>query len=300
MKIAVQAPGTVEKKKYYYKNTNEWQEIEDLVMQYQKQFTDPTAKEKSDLAMMSLLNRFYPLFKKYLILLKSAQINFNDAEMKRFVLNFIGDPKLKQALKRDQQSAAIRMPIYYRFNFIKETYGALPEEEIMNDLQFAFMVMAQRYKQLGRNFTGYIYNAYCYEVARNIKKFIDNPANIHYRNVEYEEYMQKYSSDFIVENKTFENHLYENEVGVPDTSWIVGLTCSKVFERLTPLERKIIVKYYLEDYNDRQVAESFGMHVNLVNARRRSATETLAGILALDPSNIKRNRKSNSTKEQKE
>ena len=296
MSETVQSSGTVEKKKYYYKDTNEWQEIEDLVMLYQKQFVDPTVKEQSDLAMMSLLNRFYPLFKKYLILLKSAQINFNDAEMKRFVLNFIGDPKLKQALRRNQQSATIRAPIYYRFNFIRETYGSLPEEEIMNDLQFAFMVMAQRYRQLGRNFTGYIYNAYCYEVARNIKKFIDNPANIHYRNIEYEEYMQRYSSEFTTESNPFESHLCENEIGIPDTTWIIGLGCSKIFERLTPLERKIIVKYYLEDCNDRQVAESFGMHINFVNARRRSATETLAGVLALDKSNIKRNRKGSSKK----
>ena len=230
MRNTVQTPGTVEEKKYYYKNINEWQEVEDLVMQYQKQFTDPSAKEQSDLAMMSLLDKFYPLFKKYLILLKSAQINFDDVEMKRFILNFIGDPKLKQALKRNQQSATVRAPIYYRFNFIRETYGSLPEAEIMNDLQFAFMVMAQRYRQLGRNFTGYIYNAYCYEVARNIKKFIDNPANIHYRNIEYEEYMQKYSSEFVTETNPFEGSLCENEMGIPDTSWIIGLGCSRLFE----------------------------------------------------------------------
>ena len=85
--------------------------------------------------------------------------------------------------------------------------------------------------------------------------------------------MQKSIDDFTTEAVPFEDKLFENEIGIPDISWVSGLGCSELFEQLTPLERKLLVKYYLEDYNDRQVAEGMGMHINTVNARRRSAAE---------------------------
>lgn len=293
MSSTVVKPSTTEDKRPYKKTAQEWREVEDLIIKYQKQFDDPTAREEADQAMMALLDRFYPLFKKYLVLIKSAQINFNDNEMKRFVRNFIGDPVLKAALTRKKQTAVTRMPIFQRFSFVKETYGTLPEEEIMMDLKFLFMILAKRYKQMGRNFCAYLYNSYCYEVARHVKKFIDNPANIQYRNIEFEEYMQKSVDEpFSVEDKPFDERLFQTGDGIPDTTWISGLGCSEVFEMLTPLERKVIVKYYLEDHNDKQVAEVLGIRVNIVNSRRRSATEAIARSLNLDRSCIKRNRKS--------
>lgn len=284
--------GTTAKKLKYKKSLQEWQEVEELVMTYQSQFNDETRREVADLAMTSLLERFYPLFKKYLVLIKSSQINFDDAEMKRFVINFIGDPELKFALKKRMIPINVRISINQRFNFVKETYGALDEDEIMNDLKFLFIIMAQRYRQMGRNFCGYLYNAYCYEVARHVKKFIDNPANIHYRNIEYEEHVSKAVEDYTIEDKPFENRLFTDNAGLPDISWINGIGCSAMFEQLTPLERKLIIKYYLEDYNDRQIAEKFGMHINVVNARRRMAVEYIADFLGIDRSQIKRNRKS--------
>lgn len=288
----IKKKGTTDKPPKYKKSLQEWQEVEDLVMAYQAQFEDEQKKENAEIAMTALLERFYPLFKKYLVLIKSAQINFNDREMKRFVSNFIGDPTLKLELKKKIQPLSIRAAINQRFNFVKETYGILDEDEIMNDLKFLFMTLARRYRQMGRNYCGYVYNAYCYEVARHVKKFIDNPANIHYRNIEYEEYIHKSVNETTVEDKPFEERLFINDLGIPDTAWINGIGCSEVFEQLTPLERRLIIKYYLEDCNDRQIAEKLGMHINTVNARRRSAVEYIADTLGFDRSQIKRNRKS--------
>lgn len=274
------------------KRKDEWREVEVLIMRYQAQFTDPGKKTDANEAMEELLQRFFPLFKKYLVLLKSGQINFNDTEMKHFVHTFMAEGNLKAALKRKKQSAAARAPIYQRFNFVKETYGALDEDEIMMDLQTLFVVLAKRYKQMGKSFCGYLYNAYYHEVSRHIKSFIKNPANIHYRNSEYEEYMQKSVDEFQKEDIPFDERLFEDEGGIPDSSWINGETCSEVFEGLTPLERRLLVKYYLEDYNDRQVAEKFGMHINTVNQKRRLAAEGVANALGRDKTEIKRNRKS--------
>ena len=272
----------------------EWEEIENLVMEFKKVYSDEYSEwEKEDFKMAGwhLIEKFMPLFKKYFVLLKTGQIDFEDAEMKRFVLSFIGDASLKAALKRDKQCAAYRHPILARFNFVRETYGQLADEEIMTNLQMLFLTLAKRYKQMGKNFCAYVYNAYCYEVSRHIKKFIKDPANIHYKNIEYEDYMQT-ARENVVEEATLHEKTYENEMGIPDISWISGENCSDIFATLSPLERKLIIKYYLEDYNDRQIAEEFGMHINTVNQKRRRAVLKLARSNGIDEKSIKRNRKS--------
>jgi hypothetical protein len=262
-------------------------------MEYQMQFTEGATAEEiiaSKNAANELIIKFTPLFKKYLALIKTGQIDFDDKEMKRFVLSFIGDTKLKKALKSEHQTAEMRHPILQRFNFVKETYGNLTEEEITIDLQMLFLTLAKRYKQMGRNFCAYLYNAFCYEVSRHIKKFTKNPGNIHYKSTEYEDYMQS-CVDVAVE-ECFEDKIYENNVGIPDMTWISGQNCSDLFAGLEPFDRKLLIKYYMEDYNDRQIAEEFGMHINTCNQKRRQAVIKLAKILGIKESDIKRNRKS--------
>lgn len=276
------------------KRNEEWREVEVLIERYQAQFSNPSKEEDAKAAIEELIERFYPLFKKYLVLLKSGQINFNDTEMKHFVYTFMVEGNLKAALKRKYQSASARAPIYQRFNFVKETYGTLSEDEIMSDLQMLFVILAKRYKQMGKSFCGYLYNCYYHEVSRHIKKHIGNIVNIPYKNSEYEDYMQKSVDELKREDIPFEERLFETSEGIPDTSWTNGETCSDIFDndRLTTLERKILIMYYLEDYNDRQVAESLGMHINTVNQKRRFAAESIAEALGCDKSKIKRNRKS--------
>ena len=59
---------------------SEWEIIDDLIVLYQKQYRldieqTVMVKEKSDQAAMQLIEKFQPLFKKYISLLKTGQIN---------------------------------------------------------------------------------------------------------------------------------------------------------------------------------------------------------------------------------
>lgn len=280
-------------KKAFQARLEEWAEVEELVVLYQSQFEENASYEdvmKAQDAIDELIERFNPLFKKYIILLKTGQINFKDQEMKKFVYSFLDDNRLKTELKKATQKTEVRKEIYDRFNFIKETYGALDEEELLVDLQVIFMTVAKRYKQMGRSFCGYLYNCFRFEVYRHIKKFLKNPINIPYRHTQFEEYMK-----FIEEpsfEDDYEDHFYEDNLGIPDFNWVLGDTCSETFKELSVHERKIIIKYYLEDWNDRQISEEFGIHINTVNQKRRQATLKIAKELGVDPSEIKRNRKS--------
>lgn len=262
-------------------------------MAYKTQFKEDATEEqimKAQMAGIDLLQRFEPLFKKYITLIRTGHIDFGDTEMKRFVASFIGVPELKQALRRAHATSKFCYPINKMFNFVVETYGKLDETDIMTDLQMLFLVLVKRYQQIGKNFCAYLYNAYCFEVSRHVKKFTKNPANIHYRNVCYEDYMQIYNEKS-VEN-CFEDKIYENSMGIPDSTWIGGESCSDLFRCLTTEERKLVIKYYMEDFNDRQIADMFALHINTVNQKRRRAVAKLAKATGVDITKIKRNRNS--------
>jgi DNA-directed RNA polymerase specialized sigma24 family protein len=271
----------------------EWREVEDLVLQYQMQFqedADRIQQIKSKDAAQELLKRFSPLFKKYLLLLKNGQIDFDDDEMKSFVKLFIEDNKLKRALRRKKQKAEFRNDIYKRFNFIKETYGAVPDDEIVGDLQMIFLIIAKRYKAMGKSFCAYLYYSYRHEVSRHIKKFIKNPLNITYKNLEYEDCIN--GDDDSELDRSYEDNYYEDSTGLPDITWISGQNCSEIFTGLSPIDRKILIKYYLEEWNDRLISEEFGIHINTVNQKRRYAVAKIAEKLGINMDEVRRNRKS--------
>lgn len=268
----------------------EWALIESLVLIFQEQFSDPDKKENSDNAANQLLDMFSHLFKKYVLLIKSGYIDFDDKETKAFVISFMDEEPLKKALRRRNQKAEFRDSIHRRFKFIKETYGTLPKSEILLDLNMLLLVLAKRYKPMGKSFCGYIYNCYRFEVSRHIKKFTKDPFNIHYRQVDFEDCLDSINSETI-EEEGYQD-CCENEFGMPDLSWITGGSCSDVFQCLTPLERKMLIKYYLEDWNDKQIAAEYSIHINTCNHKRRLAVSKLADALGIDESCLKRSRKS--------
>ena len=125
----------------------EWNEIEDLVIQYQMYFDDPEESYKSKEAADILLQRFSPLFKSYITLIKYNQIDWNSKEQKTFIYQFIEDKSLKRALNRKKTSSEFKAKIYHAFNFVKTTYGELSEEDILADLYVCFLTLMKRYKQ---------------------------------------------------------------------------------------------------------------------------------------------------------
>lgn len=275
----------------------EWTEIENLVLKYKEIFDEtkvltPEEIYESKEAAGELLERFAPIFRKYMLLVSRCQVDFSDKEQKRFVNLFIGDEDLKAALKDPFISPDMRNQIIRKFNFVRESYGRQPREIIMSDLQLAMLILAKRYKQMGFNFCSYVYNSYGYEVARTIKKYTSDPANIIYKNCEYEEYLQLQNCIDTADVYDIEEKSHEDEMGLPTLAWMSGEVCSDIFANLTPIERKIIVKYYMENYNDRQVADELGMHINTCNQKRRHAVSKIAKTLDIDEKSIQRSRNS--------
>ena len=282
------------------KRKEEWGEIDALVASYQKQFADtctPSERKEADQAATRLIEKFYPLFKKYLTIIKTGQINFNNYEQRMFIVLFMDNIALKRALyKKAPISKEYKQIIFQKFNFIKETYGHTEEDEIMTDLYVLFLNLAKRYKPMARSFCCYVYNAFKYEVYRHIQAFTRNPLNIHYRNIRYEDCAAQTSSELEIDHYNIEDQLSIDEDGLPDIFWIGGYNCAPCFQGLTPLERKILIKYYLEQKNDRQIADEIGMHINTCNQKRRHAVQSIAEALGIDESQIRRSRNSGKKK----
>lgn len=268
----------------------EWNEIEDLVIQYQTYLNDPVDSQKSKDAADILLQRFSPLFKSYITLIKYNQIDWNSKEQKMFIYQFMEDKSLKRALNRRKTSSDFKAKIYHTFNFVKSTYGELPEEDILADLYVCFLTLMKRYKQKGKNFCAYVANSYHFEVARYIKRQTSNPLVVNYKNCQYEDIINgKSSNDYDI---IIEDNYYESIMGLPDYTWINGDTCSSLFSDFTPYQRKILIKYYLEDYNDRQISELFGTNIGVINSKRRNAVDRLCELIGIDRDELPRKRKS--------
>lgn len=285
----------------FVEKKSEWDVIDELIETYQRQFKEDMPpgsreKEETDRAASLLLEKFQPVFKKYLTVIKTGQINFKNAEQKQFVACFIDDAKLRKALySRNPVPPKQAQLIAYKFGFVKETYGTLDEEEILTDLYVIFFILAKRYKRTNRSFCCYLYNAMKYEVFRHIRNFTKNPANIGYKNVSFEEVTMEGEIDIGPGSRAgmaAESDLSMDEEGELSSMWITGLSCSELFSDLTPLERKILALYYVDKRNDKQIARQFHMHPNTCNMKRKKMVRELAEKIGIPGSEIRRTRNS--------
>lgn len=234
-------------------------------------------KAAGDAAAHELLDRFYPLFKKYLHVIKSGQINFVNPEQRRFISLFMDDIKYRWALcSRKRLMPAQKHEVSERFNFVKDTYGRNDPGEILTDLRVCFLYMASRYQDTGKSFCCYVFNAFRYEAFRMIQKFTRNPINVYYKTKEFEDCVQMPHPDYPT-SKIVED-IGINQFGFPDYSWYRGDTCSDLFSALTPLDRKVLEQYYLEKMSDRQIAEQFGVDRKMIKIVRVDAVRKIEAL----------------------
>ncbi len=277
-----------------------WQEIEDLVMIYKKRFDDEKVDDEviaaSERAGEELIARFENLFHKYSSLVRTGNFNWRDRTSKKFVRLFIDDQQLKSALSRTKSNNQFRRKIHDKFNFVVDTYGALDEEYILSDLHTVFCDLMKRYEPMGRTFCGYINNAFRFYLYRHITSYIKEPMSVKSNVIEFkseivdDETLHEYNREGVITKE--EDDTFEHNLGIPDERWITGEECGEAFQGLTPIQRKIIVKYYLENWNDRQISDAYCMHINAVNQLRRRAIRTIAESQGINLEWIRRVRNS--------
>lgn len=243
------------------KREKEWMEIENLVMLYQSAILTGDTQQIQQ-TTEQLIARFTPLFTKYIRVIKYCEINFYNKETRTFVFSFVEKSLRTNYIKNKPK-------IINSFKFVVRTYGILSEEEILSDMYEIFLKLAKRYKQVGRHFCAYVYHVFCFEMNRHIKKYVEDPLNIPYK---LSSFTDAKSTACIYEEPLVNETTFS-------TDWINGSACDNIFEGLEAIERKIIIAYYYEDMNDRQIAEMLCIHINTVNQRRKRAVKKIQSAL---------------------
>ena len=283
----------IEKKKKVNKTQEEkiaeWNYVEDMIMTYQKQFKEDCSEEdkrKSEEAIVILINKFTPLFNKYMRLLKRNEIEFKDLETRYFMRMFLSRDTLNLLKKCNSYRIpnAVKQQCKDEFKFVVQTYGVQSDEDVMADLQHAFMRCAYKYRQTGRNFCGYIYNVYRYEVGRIISAFIKNPINIEYRYNEYDEVVMSEEEE---QSQDIEEQILEMDSDFISQDWYNGDFCSNGFEYLEQEERRVLAMMMLQNMTVREVYKATNIPYKEINKIKARAVEKLYKVKGIPFENLK-------------
>lgn len=221
-----------------------------------------------------------------------------------FTKLFIGSSSSKE--ERKKQFSATCSKIKYLFS--KYEY-----DDIYNELVLALLNMANKYKitQEGdkyhkKNGTFHMYVSKCFhwEAYRFLSKLIEDPL-VHvdilslrdqFDEIEanepkevfvfdsrdtdgdYDDMMARVDREIAIKNSntlTFKERkkmtVYEDEV--LNFNWTNGVTCSQLFNELSPYEREIIILSFIEKKTDIQIGEIYGCHRATINDHKKKAVQ---------------------------
>lgn len=247
-------------------NESWYEKIDQLVFDYQD--GDLTAASK-------LIEAFDGYIEKFVRLLYEGKVNLDDRDSRRFLSLFIPDNETRKALRRKRQSGKVRDIAHRTASFLQRSCSSSTREDIKQELICVLLKLANRYKKKKKrsNFAGYIYTSFAFELNRSIRPLVRDPltfaGNLHipYLDTEYVDE----DGNPIDENDPYEHKLVsplDEDLG---TNWIHGLTSNPLFSRLSALDRLILKMYYVDEFNDREISDRTGFHINTINSRRRAA-----------------------------
>lgn len=252
-------------------DSESYEHVENLVEQYQQ--------GNSEVAL-ELLDLFKGYLGKYFLLIKEGMINFDDRDTRNFLNLFISDKQTRTALKRSRQSSEVRTEAHKAAHSLQSRCKCLDKDDLEQEIACAFLTLVNRYEKKGKNknFAGYLYNSYRYELYRQIEKITKDPVgfaseyNISYDDEENIPLIEGDSSGSI----NFEDlpSIIGDELS---TNWIHGNTASEIFENLTPFDRLILKLYYVDGLRDHEIATKTGYHRQWIIRKRHAAIKHIAG-----------------------
>lgn len=246
------------------------EEVDKLVFRFQ---------EGDEEAGLKLIEIYEPFLKKYYRLVRDGLLNFKDRDSRKFVGLFIEDADCRKKLVKSRLfSEDTTTMAHLAAGMVSHLCEDIPNDDMMQELTTLFMVLAKRYKKKGKNlfFGGYLYNSYKYELYRRILMMTTDPL-VHRADFNLEYHDENYIND---EDILEEPSIYTTEpVMVIDddlgNSWVRGLTCTEVFEDLSPTERLILKLKYYDNLTDIEISQRMGLHRNTIRAHRLKAIDKI-------------------------
>lgn len=239
----------------------EQQEIEQLVLDYQQ----GDCPEE-------LIKVFKPLIYKYINILKYQRLNFADPKSRHFISLFVSDDYVKNCLRSKNPPADAKQRVYDILTMLNHALQCYEPDDLFNEAVVALLTLAQNYKQQGKSFLGYVSKTFPYAFHRTIMELIRDP------NV--------YSSNYNCSLETIDDSTPEmlelscnpydaiNE----DFSFIKGQTDSP-FAQLTPLDRLILIKRYIDGLTIKEIAAELGYAASTIWEHIKRSESTLYRLI---------------------
>lgn len=224
-----------------YSSMNKHDYIDDLVYRYQD-------GELS--CLQDLLDAFQPFFRKYLAIVKGGRISLKDADTVAFLRYFSGNGIGSKDLLATADTIARLLSNY-------------DEDEILNEMYVVFTDLALKYRYRRRSFTAFLKSSFRLNFRRRILQLLRDPLFFSADLAEFEDLAVEQDQDTIIDSIS----RFDGEKDAFGLDWINGFTCSDVFRSLSPLERRILVEYYLDHKTLTAIAEELGYKPVTVHKR---------------------------------
>ena len=274
--------------------------IHNLVYDYQN--GDNKAAEQ-------LLIFFAKFFTNYAMLIKFGKFNVSYFSTRSFIKLFIESKKERRSINKYSfyNFSSGKGIVGKTIKTIEKIFQESSYDDIMNDLKVIFLTMCKNYKDTNPTFHTYINRAFHFYAYRYWEKRIRDPIgrgsavsifdhiekdnsqkSITYADITFSEH-DNVETDMLINNinvhykiknskipviNTKEKNVYDNNF--IDENWINGISCeNEVFKNLTPLERKIIKYWYVDNLTDAEISNLVGLCRGNVNKRRNIAKQKI-------------------------
>lgn len=230
-------------------------------------------------AGLRIIEAFNGLLNSYLALLKRGVVDPRSKHMRAFL-------RLYMRGRRDRRQAST-YPFTFKYQFylnslvhsICAQFSPYSEEELRAELVTELLAMARRYRNdIGPFFHTYVAKAFHYGAFRRLGRLIRDPAVVSIYSldrVDLDELAGDDGNTILEDLAVDEEKLFVQGDEELDENWINGYTCSEAFETLTPLERRILVLYYIDRLTIQQIAEKLHLKAHYVSTTKARAIRKL-------------------------
>ncbi|SFJ65092.1 RNA polymerase sigma factor, sigma-70 family [Paenibacillus sp. UNC496MF] len=222
-----------------------------------------------------LVTEYHAFIMKYYKMITQGLIDFENYDTRKFISCFIKDSETRKALIRGKyQTKAAHGAAHYVVGYLRRTFRDYdtykpwekhyPFDEIYRELAIIFLTCAKNYTDQGKSFKRYLYHSYRYYLKDLINSKIFDASS------KKSGYVDIFAADTIApideagalkyEDNPFAITMDEDTDLEHNILWMNGIHCNELFQDLNYTERLILVKAFLDQKSDKEIAQLTGLH----------------------------------------
>lgn len=218
-----------------------------------------------------LLSKFNNFLNKYHQLLYHGVIDFNNYDIRSFLSCYLKDKEERSSLLKGKYHSTQDVTNGYKISkYLQQAFKNYSAAEVFHELVIPFLECAKRYKDMNKGFASYLYNSYRYELVRHINSILFQRFNEIYplnHDVNFEIILEEDMDRLQID--------MDDDLVLNHPEWLSGKTAEPPFQQLTRQDRLILIKYYMEDYTDKEIGRLVGRHRKSINRTRLRVVEQL-------------------------